>query len=55
MAIGGPENLFLLLGLSVIFIPFIVLIGCLVLIMTSKFSKQARKFYVKMLLRIFQV
>ena len=55
MAIVGLENLALLLVLSVLFIPFIVVIGVLVLVMTCSWSKNARKFYVNMLLKIFKV
>lgn len=41
--------------LSVLFLPFILAIGCLVLVMTCSWSKNVRKGYVDLLLKIFQV
>ena len=51
----GLENLILLLVLSIIFMPVILIIGCLVLVMTCNWSRNFRSGYVKLLLKLFQV
>lgn len=51
----GIENFLIFLLLSVVSVPIILAIGCLVLIMTCPWSKNLRKGYVDLLLKIFQV
>lgn len=50
----GLENLIFFLLLGVIFLPFILAIGCLVLVMTCPWSRNFRSGYVNLLLKIFQ-
>ena len=51
----GVENLAVLLLVSVACLPFIVVIGVLVLIMTCSWSKKLRRGYIDFLLRLFRV
>ena len=51
----GVDNLVALFLLSAAFLPFIFAIGVLVLVMTCSWSKNLRRGYIKILLKLFRV